>query len=657
MCGICGAVSMTTPKSACLEVVQAMAATLTHRGPDESGYFVRFQRDGNPPFAALGHTRLSIVDLNSGRQPLYNEDRSILVIANGEIYNYPELAVLLRARGHRLATSSDCEAIVHLYEDYGLDFLRHLKGMFALALWDETKGRLILARDRMGKKPLYYFTGLDNLVFASELKAILRHPIVGRELDLKSFAKYLSYEYIPAPATIFTNVRKLEPGAFLVWQRGGQQREFYWDLQLDERPHGVLKEEEYVERLDELFQIAVKRRLMSDVEVGVLLSGGVDSSLVAVQASRLYGQPMRAFNISFEDKTYDEQEYAIQAAQVAGIKLESERCTEGALLNIVGKMGEILDEPFADPSFVPTYLLSQITAQRVRVALSGDGGDDIMAGYVTFPAVKLVNFYKILPVGLRSLINRRVSRMSVSHRYLSLDFKLKQFMRGAGYATELMYFQWLAAFNDQEKQNLLLPEHNRRLEKVKIHEDIIGYLGQSGLTRDLERILYLTMKLYLQDDILVKVDRASMACSLEVRSPFLDHELVEFVNQVPMDLKLKGLTTKYLLKKVAAKYLPARIVNRKKKGFAMPIARWFRKELRGPLTDYLSPRRLSAEGYFNPAYVEGLVREHLEGKANHYKKLWTLLVFELWREKWLASYQQNDHAIDHVAALRLHQVG
>jgi asparagine synthase (glutamine-hydrolysing) len=374
---------------------------------------------------------------------------------------------------------------------------------------------------------------------------------------------------------------------------------------------------------------------MGDVEIGVLLSGGVDSSIVANLAAKHYGQPMRAFTIVFDDASFNELSYAEVAAKEAGINLCHERLTDQMLINIFSNFGELLDEPFADPSFAPTYLLSRLAGREVKVALSGDGGDDIMAGYVTFQALKLVNLYKVLPMRIRAVINNLINRLPVSHRYLSLDFKLKQFMRGAGYSSEIMYFSWLGSFKENEKLAMFNGERAERLKRVNTYDDILRYLNQSTLNQDLERILYLTMKLYLQDGILVKVDRASMACSLEVRSPFLDHELVEFVNQLPSRLKLKGLTTKYLIKKMAERHLPAQIVKRKKKGFGMPIAQWLHGGMREMALDYLSRDRISREGFFDPDYVENLLKDHLELRENRYKQIWTLLMFELWLDHWM----------------------
>ena len=638
MCGICGEIGLGRPPGQSEALVTAMARTMSHRGPDEGGTFTRATSGpAGEVVVALGHCRLSIVDLTGGRQPLFNENGHVAVIANAEIYNYPQLRGLLLERGHSLATNSDCEAIVHLYEDVGLDFVRHLAGMFALALWDQDKQRLILARDRMGVKPLHYFQQGDLLVFASEIKALLAHPVLERRVNLKSLYKYLSYEYIPAPDSIFEGVRKVEPGQLVIWEKGRVRTETYWDLRISEEDARGFKEEECLERLEQLFDQAVKRRLMADVEVGAFLSGGVDSGLVVTRARKFYNQPMKVFTFGFEDKTFDETPYAQQVAKLAGADFHCEILTEQKLLDVIPRLNTILDEPMADPSVVPTYLLSQLAAQHVKVALSGDGSDDILAGYVTYPALKLINYYKALPSEIRTWINRGIVNLPVKHSYVSLDFKLKQFMRGAGYSSEIMFFLWMGSFNNQEKLALMHPQHLAALEHFNTYEDLFRYMGTSRLSRDMERILYMMIKLYLQDDILVKVDRASMACSLEVRSPFMDHDLVEYINSLPSSYKLRRLTTKHILKKLALRHLPKEIVLRKKKGFGIPIGAWFRGQLKDLLCDYLAPARIEREGFFNPRVVQGLVDAHLSGAQDNRKPLWTLLMFEMWMDQWMKS--------------------
>ena len=641
MCGICGAVSYKTPQAMSRQNLEAMAATLVHRGPDQGGVYQSSPSDFEGlAHVGLAHRRLSIIDLETGIQPLYDETKTIITVVNGEIYNYPQLRKDLLSRGHRLATRSDCESVVHLYQDYGPAFVDHLVGMFALALWDRERQRLVLARDRMGQKPLYYYHNEDLLIFGSELKALLAHPMVPRELSAHAFSKYLAYEYVPSPETIFKDIFKLEAGQILIWEKGEIKKDYYWDLQISENDHRI-SEKESLDNLEHLFAQGVERRLLSDVEVGVFLSGGLDSSLVALSAQKHYHRPMQAFTIGFEDKSFDETDYAREVAEMAGMRFVHEKLTENKFLDVIYKIADIIDEPFADPSIVPTYLLSRLAAQHVKVVLSGDGGDDTLFGYVPYKALKLVNLYKILPTSMRTRINKIVEYLPVRHGYLSLDFKLKQFMRGAGFSSEIMFFRWMGSFTHKEIDALLLPETKQAAGKFFLYEDILQHINRSHLSRDLERILYSMIKLYLGDDILVKVDRSSMANSLEVRSPFLDHQLVEFINDMPSHLKLRHLTTKYLLKKLGERHLPKSIVHRKKKGFGIPLGRWFRDKLKDFLTDYLAADRIKRQGLLNHTMVTTLVEDHLKGRRNNHKQLWTLLVFQLWLERWLSPHSSE----------------
>jgi len=487
----------------------------------------------------------------------------------------------------------------------------------------------------MGVKPLHYYQDRDLLIFGSELKALIKNPLVPRSVSLDALNKYLSFEYVPAPLTLLEGVYKLEPGHMLIWEKGESTVRQYWDLSINQSDSIAMSEKECVNQFEKVFDNAVERRLMSDVDVGVFLSGGLDSSLVAAAAQRHYGKPMKAFNIGFEDSSFDEAPYAKKVADFAGLDFYSETLNEAKLLEVADHLSDIMDEPLADPSLIPTYLLSRLASQQVKVVLSGDGGDDILAGYVVYPALKLIKIYQALPTGLRHAINQAIAKMPVKHSYLSLDFKLKRFMRGAGYSSEIMFCLWMGSFDDKEKSQLLLPAAQKRLLGSDTYEEVIKYISKSRLTRDLERILYMMIKMYLQDDILVKVDRASMASSLEVRSPFLDYELVEFVNSLPSNLKIKRLKTKYILKKLGERSLPKDIVYRKKKGFGIPVGKWFRGDLRGALGDYLAIDRIKREGFFDADYVQRLMNDHVNGVANNYKTLWTLFMFEMWHERWL----------------------
>lgn len=630
MCGIYGYVTSTRDTGP--EILRRMGESLQHRGPDDSGEIFR---EANGLRAALGHQRLSIIDLSSaGRQPISNEDETIWITFNGEIYNFTELRAELEDKGHRFKSRTDTEIIVHLYEELGTDCLNRLNGMFAFALWDEKKTLLFLARDRMGKKPLHYSLQNGRIVFASEIKALLRHPAIERELDLSSLSKYLSYEYVPAPDTIFKTIKKLEPGHFLLYRDGAALSSRYWDIPLEDYPIADRTEAQYAEELRELVDRAVQRRLVADVPIGLFVSGGLDSGLVAALAGRAR-EHLQCFSIGFEEASFDESRYATQVCQSLGLKHHLRIFQDHDMLRMIEKLPDIIDEPLADPSIVPLYLLSGFASERMKVVLSGDGGDELFAGYQTFQAHKLVTYYDVLPGWVKAALQAAVSRLPVSHGYLSPDFKLKQFLKGVGVSSEVRFFLWRGAFSNAEKRQLLCPELQAELHSHNTYEDIYRYVRDSHLTKELERILYLSMKLYLQDNNLVTVDRASMANGLEVRSPLLDKNVVEFVSRLPMDYKLNGLKTKYLLKKAAEGLLPHNIIYRQKRGFGIPLSKWLTGELKGFMLDALSQERIERQGLFDYGYINRLIHEQLTKKKDNRELLWTLLVFQSWYGKYI----------------------
>jgi len=630
MCGIYGYTSFRERVEQ--RVLHRMGDALGHRGPDDEGEIIH---DSGDLSIGLGHKRLSIIDLSSAaKQPMTNEDESIWLVFNGEIYNFKELRRELEQKGHRFKSRSDSEVIIHLYEEKGTRCLERLKGMFAFALWDDRSHSLFMARDRIGKKPLHYVWSQDGIVFASEIKALLRHPMVCKEIDLNSLNKYLTYEYVPAPNTIFKSIKKIEPGHYLLVQKGEIQSTRYWDIPLADNPIGYKTEDEYLEELREILERAVTARLVADVPVGVLLSGGLDSGLVAALATK-QNQQLECFSIGFEEPSFDESVYAGQIAQSLKVKHQLKIFNMEEMLENLYALPDIMDEPLADASILPTYLLSKFTSDRVKVALSGDGGDELFAGYQTYQAHKLVTYYNSLPAFLRNSLKSLTSYIPVSHNNLSTDFKIKQFMKGVGVSSEIRFFIWMGAFIDQEKRALLSPEIKAELGHHNTYEDIFHHINTSRLSNDLERILYLSMKLYLQDGILVKVDRASMANSLEVRCPLLDQEFVEFVCRLPMLYKLNGFKTKYLLKKAAEGIIPEGIANRPKKGFGIPISRWLTGELREFMLDHLSEDRIKKQGLFNHGYIKELMEQHLAKKKDNRKLLWTLLVFQIWYNRYI----------------------
>ena len=638
MCGIYGYLSPTGTIDP--TILRRMGHPLKHRGPDDEGEVIL---DSSEVSVGLGHKRLSIIDLSpAGKQPMANEDETIWITFNGEIYNFREIRKELEGKGHKFRSHSDTEVIVHLYEELGTKCLERLNGMFAFALWDAKQKSLFLARDRTGKKPLHYCVHRGHFLFASEIKALLQHPLVSREIDLKSLNKYLAYEYVPAPNSIFKAIKKLEPGYCLLFRGGAAVTSQYWDIPMEDYPISDRTEAQYIDELKELLERAVTARLeAADVPVGLFVSGGLDSGVVAAMARRAK-ENLQCFSIGFEEASFDESRYAQQVARSLGIKHHLKVFRAQEMLHMVERLPEILDEPLADPSILPLYLLSQFAAEHMKVVLSGDGGDELFAGYQTYQAHKLVTFYDALPGFIKEFVKALAFRLPVSHKYLSLDFKIKQFLKGVGVSSEVRFFLWRGAFSNVERHALLRPEVRRELQNENAYEEIYRYVRKSGLTKELERILYLSMKLYLQDNNLVTVDRASMANGLEVRSPLLDRDVVDFVCRLPMEYKLNGLKTKYILKKVAEELLPRNVVYRKKKGFGVPLAKWLTGELREFMLDYLSQERIERQGIFHYPCVSQLINEQLTMKKDNRELLWTLLVFQTWYERYIESARSVD---------------
>lgn len=630
MCGIFGIYNYNSYEPVSRENIEKATQTLFHRGPDEDGYYFN-DKDG----VGFGHRRLSIIDLSTGKQPLFNEDSSIALICNGEIYNFPELFDKLISSGHRFKTRSDNEAIIHLYEIYGLDSVRHLNGMFAFALWDSNKKLLLLARDRMGVKPLYYAVQNNRFYFSSEIKALLELPEIKKELNIEALNKYLTFENIPSPHSIIKNIFKLEAGQILTVQSRNIRTEKYWDIPINE-PKLAISEDEAIDELELLFKNAVKRRLLSDVPLGVFLSGGIDSSLVAKFMSELSTEKIRTFSIGFHEKSFDESKIAMRFAKELKSEhnqflFDSQEC-----LKLIPNIASLVDEPLSDASILPTYFLSNFASKQVKVCLGGDGGDELFAGYQIFPVHKLIGLYDVLPRELKKLLISIARKLPVRETYLSLPFALKQFLRGAGISNEIRLFIWIGAYLENEKKKLLSEEVLSQI-RGNTFEDVNRYLSNKFISTDEDRLLYLLSKIYLTDDILVKVDRASMATSLEVRAPFLDYTIQEFVARLPYEYKLSRLTTKYLLKKMAKKHIPKYITNKKKQGFAIPVTKWLKHELKDILLHYTSKKYIENQGIFQFDFVDKVVQNHLSEKWDNKKLIWNLLVFQLWYEKYKPS--------------------
>ena len=630
MCGIYGFVSQREPINP--EILSRMGFALAHRGPDDGDERITISDAG---CVALGHKRLSIIDLSpAGRQPMANEDQSVWLTLNGEIYNYQELRQELETKGHRFRSHSDSEVVVHLYEESGADCLAKLKGMFAFALWDSKQRSLLLARDRIGKKPLHYCLTAEGVIFASEIKALLQHPAVNRELNLRGLSKYLSYEYVPAPDTIFRSIKKLEPGHYLIYSKHHSRIARYWDIPLQNNQATSRREEDCTEELRALLNLSVRRRLVADVPVGLFVSGGLDSGIVAAFAANAKSE-LDCFSIGFDEPSFDESVYSKTIAASLGIRHHVKMFTGRDMLQLLEQLPRLLDEPLADPSVFPLYLLSQFAARHLKVVLSGDGGDELFAGYQTFQADKLMRYYSALPRFVKNSIRRLSQHLPVSHDYLSADYKIKQFLKADGVPPEIRFFLWRGAFSPADKCALLAPEIRAELGNYDSYEDISRYVDESELGIGVERLLYLCMKLYLQDNNLVTVDRASMANGLEVRCPLLDQDLIEFVARLPTKYKLKGFQPKYLLKKAAEGFLPDTIIYRQKKGFGIPLAKWLGTDLKDFMLDHLNEARVRRQGIFDYVYIKRLVDEQFSKTKDHRELLWTLIVFQSWYEEYI----------------------
>jgi asparagine synthase (glutamine-hydrolysing) len=629
MCGIIGYINTDRQQPISAVIAQAMNRALLHRGPDDEGFYFK-------EHVALGMRRLSIIDLAGGQQPICNEDESVWVVFNGEIYNFAELRQQLQQRGHRFRTQSDTEVIVHLYEEHGDELVQHLNGMFGFALWDERQQRLLLARDRMGEKPLYFTQTKEAFVFASELKALMQHPAVERRLNLLALRKYLQYEFVPSPHTMLADVWKLPPAHRLIFERGQWRQEQYWKLSYAQERLQI-SEADAVEELSRRLREAVQLRLVADVPLGILLSGGIDSSSVAALACEAAGERVKTFSIAFAEKSFDESSYARQVAEHLGTQHYEQRFTERGMLDIVPEIPRLLDEPLGDASLIPTFLLSRFTREHVTVALGGDGGDELLAGYPTYVAHRMADVYNTLPPFVRNrLIEPAIRRLPVSTDNLSFDFKAKRFVQAVALPAGTRHTVWMGSYDTRQQSRLLQPEIMRACPDEQVFNEVRAYDGLASPSPDalVEAMMQLDATHYLAECVLFKVDRASMAASLETRAPLLDHTFVEFLTRLPLDLKLRGKlwkpTGKYILKQAMRARLPRQVIERPKKGFGMPVAKWIKGELRDLVRDTLAPERLHRHGLFNPPYIVRLLTEHERGLADHRKLIWTLLMFELW---------------------------
>jgi asparagine synthase (glutamine-hydrolysing) len=603
-------------------VLEAMNEAMAHRGPDSQGTLLE-----GP--VALAMRRLSIIDLAGGDQPIGNEDGSVQVIQNGEIYNYRELAEDLRRDGHVFRTHCDTEVLVHLYEQHGLGFAERLRGMFGIAIWDAPRQRLVLARDRYGIKPLYYRVDGGRLSFASELKSLLRQPGFSRQVDLGALEAYLAFNFVPTPLTIFEAARKLPPGHLLIAEGGKVRTEAFATTR--PVPAEQVRREgtaELAEELRERLRDSVRAHMVADVPVGVLLSGGVDSGTLTALASEVADEPLNTFTIAFEERDYSEAELARQVARRYGTR-HHELTVEPDAADLLPKVIETFDEPFADNSALPTYLISELAAEHVKVVLSGEGGDELFGGYYAYVGDLWAPRVGRLATGLRSVIDHLPSGAG-SRR---LEDRLKRFARGAHLPQPDRHVAWSQVFSPQAREELLTRRRGRDFDPLRGHRE--RYAASAG-AEPFSRAQDIDLGTYLVDDILVKTDRASMAHSLESRVPFLDPLISEFALALPGHQKVRFLAKKRLMRKAVAPLLPPEIIRGRKRGFALPVAGWFRSELLSFARDVLSPERMRAQGYLNPNAVSAVIDTHVSGREDLSRNIWGLICFSLWHDRYVS---------------------
>ncbi|MBA2620608.1 MAG: asparagine synthase (glutamine-hydrolyzing) [Acidobacteria bacterium] len=625
MCGIAGFISKgkNSPVGEREILLDKMCKIIVHRGPDEQGAVVRGR-------AALGMRRLSIIDLKGGQQPIYTEDGNLAIVFNGEIYNFRELKSELESLGHRFKTNSDTETIVHAFEEFGVDCLEKLRGMFAFAIWNFRDETLFVARDRTGKKPLFYsLTEKGNFVFGSELKSLLTHGEIKKEIDFAALDAYLTFGYVPEEFCIFKNVEKLAPGHFLIFKNGAVETKKYWDFNRS-KIEIVKTENEYVEILRAKIKDAVKIRLISEVPLGAFLSGGVDSSTIVAMMSQLSNAPVKTFSIGFNEDSFNELKFARVAARHFGTE-HHEFVVTPDLVEIVDRLVWHFDEPFADPSAMPTFMVSKMAREFVTVALSGDGGDELFAGYSRYVTDKKRGALAQLPKSIRKNLLR------VAGEKLPHGIRGKNYLYNISLDAVERYIDSVSYFNPMRKKSLYSKDFQAKLNGAAGagERDFKRFADSVQTGNPIDKLLYLDSKTYLPSDILTKVDRMSMATSLEARVPLLDHKLIEFVAQIPTELKMNGTQTKYILKRAMEGIVPNEILYREKQGFGVPINEWINVQLRERIRADLSDRRTLERGYFEKSYIQTLLDEHSKQRRDHSYALWLLWMLELWHRKYV----------------------
>ncbi|MEJ7861505.1 MAG: asparagine synthase (glutamine-hydrolyzing) [Pyrinomonadaceae bacterium] len=626
MCGIVGIINANS-RSVNRQVLEQMNRCIVHRGPDDDGFYVQEN-------VGLAMRRLSIIDIAHGKQPIHNHDKSKWIVFNGEIYNFQELRKDLEKQGDEFYTSSDTEVILHLYDRYGADCVRYLRGMFAFAIWDERDESLFIARDRIGKKPLLYSHQLNgDLIFGSEFRALLAHPSVSREIDFEAIDAYLSYLCIPAPLTAYRQIRKLEPAHWLRWKDGRIEIKRYWLPDFSKKIK-ISQAEAEAETM-RILRESTRLRMISEVPLGAFLSGGVDSSTVVALMAEESSQPIKTFSIGFEEEDFSELKYAKLVAEHIGAE-HHEFIVKPDALDVLPKLVEHYGEPYADSSAIATYYVARETRRHVTVALNGDGGDESFAGYERYFAMRLAEKYHKIPgVVRKSLIETAVNLFPTSELKRSRARDLKRFVKAASLPTVERYFRWVSAIDRQSKENLYTEDFRNEIGNYDSADFLKTWFAKANGMGIVDATMFTDQQTYLPNDLLVKVDIASMANSLEARSPFLDHKVIEFAASLPENIKLRGTETKYLLKKVASKIVPPKVLYRKKMGFGVPLTHWFRGEMKDFLRENLLSEKFSKRGIFKPEAIKKLVEEHINAERDHTFQIWTLLMLELWFQRFI----------------------
>jgi asparagine synthase (glutamine-hydrolysing) len=603
-----------------------MCEAIRHRGPDDDGFYFDSQ-------VGLAMRRLAIIDIKSGKQPIHNQDRTAWIVFNGEIYNYLELREQLEKLGHTFSTNSDTEVIVHAYDQYGVECPKYLRGMFAFAIWDSRTQELFLARDRVGKKPLLYAELKDQLVFGSEFSTLLLHPEISRDIDPIALDHYLSFMCVPAPRTAYRAIRKLEPGHSLRWRKGEIKIERYWQPDFSRKIK--TSEQEAGERAVEILREAVRVRLMSEVPLGAFLSGGIDSSLVVALMSQESSQPVKTFSIGFEEQDFSELHHARRLAEHVGAD-HHEFIVRPDATEVLPLLVEHYGEPYADSSAIPTYYVARETRKHVTVALNGDGGDESFAGYERYAAMKLAEEYHRIPAVFReSVVQQVVDLLPVAEVRRSRWRDAKRFLKAASLPRVDRYMRWVSVFDAETKERIYSKDFKHQTEGAHAQDLLERWFAYANGAGTVDAALLTDIMTYLPNDLLVKVDIATMAVSLEARSPFLDHHVIEFAASLPEKIKLRGLTTKYLLKRTLRDLIPPENLDRRKMGFGVPIGHWFRGKLASFLREELLSEKALSRGLFSRDEIQRMVEHHSQGQKDHSNQLWTLLMLELWFKRFI----------------------